>query len=145
MFMGKSKTALDSNVEKGGTLHLNDLADSDNPSSPTLKEVLISPPAQPAHSNCILDEEPQIPHPNIFDLLDASVVRSAASRVTGAAGPSGLDAHEWRHLCTSHKGASKDLCASLATVARGISSSYVDPTSIKPLLVCRLIALNKHP
>ena len=34
--------------------------------------------------------------------------------------------------------------ASLATVARRICSSYVDPTSIKPLLACRLIALDKH-
>ena len=146
MFMGKCKAALDliSNAEKGGILHINDLADSDNPCSPSVKEVLISkhPPAQPAHSNCILDEEPQTPHPIIFESLDASVVRSAALRVTGAAGPSGLDAHEWRRLCTSHKGASRDLCAS---VARRICSSYVDPTSIKPLLACRLIALDKHP
>ena len=80
-----------------------------------------------------------------LDSLDASVVWSAALRVTGAAGPSGLDAHEWRRLCTSHKGASRDLCASLATVARRICSSYIDPISIKPLLACRLIALDKHP
>ena len=81
----------------------------------------------------------------MFESLDASVVCSAALRVSGAAGPSGLDAHEWRCLCTSHKAASRDLCASLATVARRICSSYVDPTSIKPLLACRLIALDKHP
>jgi len=99
MFMGKCKAALDliSNAEKGGILHLNDPADPDNP---TVREVLISkhPPAQPAHSNCILDEEPQNPHPIIFESLDASVVGSAALRVTGAASPSGLHAHEWRCL-----------------------------------------------
>ena len=54
------------------------------------------------------------------------------------------DVHEWRCLCTSHKGASRDLCASLATVARRICSSYVDPSSIRPLLACPLIALDKH-
>ena len=149
MFMGKCKAALDliSNVEKGGILHLNDPADPDNPTSPTVREVLISkhPPAQPAHPNCILKDEPENPHPIIFESLDASIVRSAALRVSGAAGPSGLDAHEWRGLCTSHKAVSRDLCASLATVARRICSSYVDPTSIKPLLACRLIALDKHP
>ena len=90
-----------------------------------------------------------IPHPIIFESLDASVVRSAALRVTGAAGPSGLDAHEWRRLSTSHEGASKDLCASLATVSRRICSSYVDPTSIKPLLgilmrVVSLLSTNTH-
>ena len=149
MFMGKCKAALDliSNVEKGGILHLNDPADPDNPTSPTVREVLISkhPPAKPAHPNCILTDEPDNPHPIIFESLDGSIVRSAALRVSGAAGPSGLDAHEWRRLCTSHKAASRDLCASLATVARRICSSYVDPTSIKPLLACRLIALDKHP
>jgi len=44
MFMGKCKAALDliSNAEKGGILHLNDPADPDNPTSPTVREVLIS-------------------------------------------------------------------------------------------------------
>ena len=41
--------------------------------------------------------------------------------------------------------ASRDLCSSLATVARRICSSYVDPNSIGPLLACRLISLDKHP
>ena len=45
----------------------------------------------------------------------------------------------------SYKGASRDLCASLAIVARRICSSFVDPTLIQPLLACRLIALDKHP
>ena len=149
MFMGKCKAALDliSNTQTGGIFHLNDPVNSDDPTSPTVREVLISkhPPAQPVYSKCILDDEPQNPHPIIFESLDGNAIRSAALKVTGAAGPSGLDAHEWRRLCTSHKGASRDLCASLATVARRICSSYVDPTSIKPLLACRLIALNKHP
>ena len=34
--------------------------------------------------------------------------------------------------------------ASLATVARRICSSYIDPISIKPLLVCCLIAFYKY-
>ena len=81
----------------------------------------------------------------IFESLDANVIRAAALRVNGAAGPSGLDSHEWRHLCTSHKGASRDLSASLASVAIRISTSYVHPSSLAPLLTCCLIALNKHP
>lgn len=65
--------------------------------------------------------------------------------MTGGAGPSGLDGYEWRRLSISHKDPSRDLCTSLATVARRICSSYVDPTSTKPLLACCLIALDKHP
>ena len=148
MFMGKCKAVLEfiSNVEKRGILHLNDPAVSDDPTSSNVREVLINkhPPAQSAQSNCILDEEPHNPHPVIFESIDVSIICSAALRVTGAAGPSGLDGYEWRRLCTSHEDISRDLLP-LATIARRICSSYVDPTSIKPLLACRLIALNKHP
>ena len=51
----------------------------------------------------------------------------------------------WRRLCTSHKCASRDLCTSLTSVAIRISTTYVHPSSIAPLLACRLIALDKHP
>ena len=81
----------------------------------------------------------------IFESLDASAIRAAALKISGAAGPSGLDAQEWRRLCTCHKAASRDLCASLAIVAQRICTSYVDPTAIKPLLASRLVALNKQP
>ena len=64
--------------------------------------------------------------------------------MNGGAGPLGVDAHEWRRLCTSCKGASRDLSASLATVVRRIFSSYNDPSSIRPLLAGRLNALDKH-
>ena len=140
MFTGKCKAALDqlSNVQKGGVLHLHDLVDSNDPSSPTVQDVLIDkhPPPQPANNDCILQEEPETPHPIIFESLDASVICSAALKVTGAAGPSGRDAHEWRRLCTSHRGASCDLCSSLATVARRMCSSYVNPIYTGPPLTC---------
>ena len=44
IFMGKCKAALVliSNMEKGGILNLNDPADCDNPTPPTIREVLIS-------------------------------------------------------------------------------------------------------
>lgn len=40
--------------------------------------------------------------------------------ISGSAGPSGIDAHGWRRLCTSSKGVSNELCHSLALVARRI-------------------------
>ena len=111
--MRKCKDALDpiSNVEKRGILHLNDAADSEDPTSPTVREVSVSktPPPQAAHANCILDAETQNPYPIIFEIIDASIVHSAMLRVTGAAGPSGLDVHEWRRSCIIHKGATRDL------------------------------------
>ena len=49
------------------------------------------------------------------------------------------------YVYTSFKGASSELCHSLALVARRICTSYADPKSISPFLACRLITLNKNP
>ena len=149
MFAGKCKAALDllSNSGEGGILHLDDYTDPSTPDSPTVREVLISkhPTGQTAHANCILQSSPHEVHPIIFESIDASAIRSAAMNITGSAGPSGIDAHGWKRLCTSFKEASSELYHSLALVARRICTAYVDPKSISPLLACRLIALDKNP
>ena len=64
--------------------------------------------------------------------------------MTDAAGPSGVDATGWRRFCTSFK-ASRDLCHSLASVARRLCTSYVHPTGLTALVAGRLIALDKNP
>ena len=84
-------------------------------------------------------------HSVVFDSIDANAIRSTALPTTGSAEPSGLDAHKWRHLCTAFKGASTDLCYSLALVAKRLCTSYVDPKCVSPFLACRLIALDKSP
>ena len=84
-------------------------------------------------------------HPIIFDCLNGDLIRRTAIRVEGSAGPSGVDALGWRRLCTSFRTASSDLCHSLASVARRISTSFIDPDTLQPLLNCRLIALDKNP
>ena len=80
MFGGKCKAALDllSDSEKEGILHLDALVNPDDPSSPSVREALLKkhPPAQQAHPDCIVGEEPKEPHPVIFKSLDASVIRS---------------------------------------------------------------------
>jgi len=65
--------------------------------------------------------------------------------VDGAAGPSGLDAHSWRRLCTSFHNALSDLCHSLALVARKKATTFFDPEALLPLLNNRLIALDQNP
>ena len=149
MFLGKCKAALDllPREKNGGILHIDDPANPDDPNSPTVRESLTSkhPVGQPAFPSCTVPEEPLDPHPVIFESIDGNVIRAAALKVNGAAGPSGLDSREWRRLCTSHKGASWDLCESLASVARRLCTSYVDPSSTAPLLASRLIALDKNP
>ena len=141
MFAGKCKAALDllSNSSSRGLIHLNNPVDASNPDSPSVKQILISkhPEGQPAYSSCIIPLEPEDPHPIIFDALNGDAIHSAALKVNGASSPSGIDAYGWRRLCTCFKDASRNLCEALASTARRISSTYVDPTLITPLLACR--------
>ena len=129
MFVSKTKAALDllSQAQKGGVLHLNDPSDQNNPDSPTARDILKSkhPQGQYAHAECII---PSAPQDVIFNSIDANAIRSAALWTTESAGPSGLDAHEWRRLCTAFKGVSTDLYK-----------------CVSPFLACHLIALDKSP
>ena len=63
----------------------------------------------------------------------------------GAVGPSNLDAHDWRCMCTSYRGASDDICNALANLARHLCTDYVDPAGLTAFTACRLIALDKCP
>ena len=77
--------------------------------------------------------------------LDADAIHHAALHTNGAAGPSGLDAHAWRRLCSSFKSASHNLCSALASVAQRIANTYVNPDGLSAFVACRLIPLDKCP
>ena len=42
-------------------------------------------------------------HPVIFESITGESIHRSALKTTGSAGPSGIDALEWRRLCTSFK------------------------------------------
>ena len=129
-------------------LHLDSTIPSGSGGSNTVLEELKCkhPICHPATAEAIqpfeVDEAPPDVHSVVFDSIDAAVIRSAAFRMTGAAGLSGIDAKGWRRLYTT---ASADLCHSLALLAKRISTSYVDPIGLSPFVACRLIAQNKNP
>ena len=75
----------------------------------------------PLHPNTIINEDPPDIHPVLFESLDAAMIRSAALKTSGSAGPSGLDSLAWRRLCTAFKSASLDLCWSLASTGKRLS------------------------
>ncbi len=83
--------------------------------------------------------------PVIFERLDASVVKQAALRSQGAAGPSGVDASGWKRMCCSFGRESTSLCTAVAAVGRRLSCSYVDPSALEAFTACRLIPLDKDP
>ena len=129
MFQGKVKAALRllSSNSRGNFLPL-DVAVGDSTVLDGLKK------KHPASSSINYDSliNPRFPpsetcHQVIFEGLDGTVIRDSCLKTDGAAGPSGIDAAGWRHLCTSFQSASADLCSSLASVARQIAVSYVDP------------------
>ena len=77
----------------------------------------------------------------MFDCIDADSIRHATKGTTGAAGPSGLDAHNWR-ICCTFKEATDDLCHSLTLLARRLCTQIVDHSILAPIFACRLIALD---
>ena len=84
-------------------------------------------------------------HPVLFDGLDAALIKSVVMQISGSAGPSGLDAHAWRHLCTAFGDASNDLCAAISAFAHRISTSYVNSKYLSAYCACHLIPLDKRP
>ena len=84
----------------------------------------------------------------IYDNINADLIKTCASKTKGSAGPSGLDAEEWRKMISSHMygNISDDLCHAIALMTRELCSSEIsDPESISSLLACRLIPLDKQP
>ena len=133
MFQGKTKAALQLLAQqgKGRVLHLGDIVNKQDSVPVTVLDVLRSkhPYAQPARPEAMILGNPAPPsvHPVVFDQINANSIRAAALRTNGAAGPSGIDAHSWRRLCTSFKSASNELCHSLALLARRLCTQFVDP------------------
>ena len=84
-------------------------------------------------------------HPVIFQKVTPAVIRAAALRVEGAAGPSGIDAYGWRRLCTSFGSASDDLCRAISDFTQLICSKKVPDHYLNAYTACRLVPLDKCP
>ena len=147
MRRGKAGLRLLEDHRKGEVLPLDDTIQI-NAKQITVREVLMEkhPAGQPAHPEIILQLPTPIPdvHPVLFDHLDGEIIRKATLRIEGSAGPSGIDSHSWRRMCTSFKKASTELCYSVAMVARRLCTTLVDPMGLAPLITCRLVDLSKH-
>jgi hypothetical protein len=101
----------------------------------------------PVHPDVLLgDTDDNSCHPTILDSLAAESIRAAALHTQqGAAEPSGLDALSWRQPCTAFEQKSNDLCTALAKVARRISTTFIDPSTLLAYTSCRLIPLDRCP
>lgn len=81
-------------------------------------------------------------HPILFDCTDGSLIHNVALRVTSAAGPLGLDAAQWKSLCTGFSNPLAVYAMHLPPLLVKIAMEFVDPDRISALVVYRLTPLN---
>ena len=86
-------------------------------------------------------------HPIRYEEIDAELIRQAALKTKGGAGPSVLDGDGWRRILTSNSSRveSSDLFNAVAKVTKVLCYEVQQNNSLEPLLECRLIPLNKNP
>ena len=149
VFEGKIHSALRylSDNHGGGVLSLDERVNSAENRS--VRDVLRDkhPPKRAASREALVsntDTPPEV-HPVLFERLTGASIRSAALRTVGSAGPSGIDAAGWRRICCSFHKESNDLCAAIATFAKRICTTFVDPSTLRAFVACRLLPLNKNP
>ena len=119
------------------------------PDGRTTKDHLLDkhPEPQPLRPEALYDGPVKSPmnHPVAFSAISAEVVRQTIQRMSGSAGPSGLDINAWKRLCFSFHGASNELCEAIALLCKRLCTEYVDPVGLEALVASRLIALDKNP
>ena len=147
VMQGKIKAAIRyvSEQAAGGVLSINDLLPGS--SGMTVGDVLREkhPEGRDADPAALL-QGPVLPvQPVLLESLDALTVKRCALRLTGAAGPSGVDASGWTRMCCSFGLASVDLCRAVANLGRRLTCHFVDPACLEALTACRLIPLDKCP
>ena len=113
----------------------------------TLKQLKLKhPQPKKADKTILLPDTPERIHPVRFELIDADLIKKAATKTRGGSGPSGMDADGWRRILLSKYfgESSSDLCKTLANVAKKLSTEDKS-LSLEAFLACRLIPLDKNP
>ncbi len=114
----------------------------------SLKNILESKHAEakPQSPDCVLqDSDPLSFHPSMFDEIDENLIAKAGQKTTGAHGPSGLDAAQWRLILSSFEKHSTNLRRTIATIARRIATETLPTISLMEYNNCSLVALDKCP
>ena len=66
-------------------------------------------------------------------------------RTHGSAGPSGLNAGDWRRLLSAFGQTSTNLCKLVAKLSKKLATSIIPPDDLIAYNGCRLVALDKYP
>ena len=105
------------------------------------------PSAKPVDSSVMTESDIPFVDPAIFANIDEAIISKAAMKTFGAAGCNWLASY---FTFSEFGDAGKDLCSSLAMMARTLATEKVNvqpdqPTSLEAFLFCRLIPLDENP
>ena len=116
---GNVKAALRLVTEQSNTGCLG--LDSLQPDGRMVKDHMLDkhPPSNPAAPSTI-SRTPSVPepHPIVFEHIDGSLIWSTIQRLSGSAGPSGMNAKGWKRMCSSFHRTSNELCEAIARSTR---------------------------
>ena len=94
----------------------------------TVRDILKDnhPSPEPIDEDALISgAPPPPPHSVYFSGLRREAIRKVATHTQGAAGPSGVDAENWRHMCSNFSTASDALCDALASCARKLATCFL--------------------
>ena len=81
-----------------------------------------------------------------YDNIDEIMIEKVIARTHGAAGPSNVDGHFFRQICSRrYREEGSIMKQNIATFARKLASETVDPAILESFSACRLIPLDKNP
>ena len=105
------------------------------------------PPAAPIQEECLLNGPLIRLQPSYFDNITEDVIKTAARMTKGAAGPSKLDADQYKNILVNnkYKHEGKELREQIAILAKKLATTIIDPNTIDSLICCNLIPLDKNP
>ena len=112
---------------KGGVLKIN---------AETKKQMYDKHPAPtPAESAALITGEiPQDLDPIFFAAIDGELIRKNTIRTSGSAGVSQQEDNLWHKMVSNHKESSVALTNAIASVARRLSTEFVDTSALEALL-----------
>ena len=105
------------------------------------------PPPAPVGKGSLLLGAKQNVEDVIYENIDGDLIELCARKMSGSAGPSGLDADGWKRILCSKQfsSKSKQLAENIAAMARKLCTKNVIPEHLEAYTACRLIPLDKKP
>ena len=82
-----------------------------------------------------------------LDNINGDLIKQAARQIKGAPGLSKLDADQFKNMLISkkYKHEGNEHCDQIASLAKKLATTIVDPSTLEAYIACKLIPLNKNP